>query len=160
MRRAYVVRTVKYFRLADATMGFKCAVLPTVEMAKKIPERLRVYGRQWWLRSIGGEENKASCVNPDGEINVEGAIVNMPLAVRPLLYCKSHLPIGTKFVFGDATFEIISEEWAFCTECVCFAPFNKNKDVVGAYSYHASSVRRMLDNWFVNTLKESDEVEE
>ena len=154
MKRTYVLRTVQYFRLADTNMGFKCAMLPTVEMAKKIPERLRVYGRNWWLRSIGGEENKAATVNADGEINVEGEVVNISLAVRPLLYCKSHLPIGTRFLFGGIPFEIITEEWAFCVECVKFAPFNNSKDGIGAYSYHASSVRRLLDKWFESVLKE------
>jgi len=46
------------------------------------------YGLNWWLRTPGSEDGKTAYVEPTGNINLEGAQVNVPFLVRPAMWIK------------------------------------------------------------------------
>lgn len=130
------------------------ATLPSIEEVKVFPKELRQYHNWWWLRSPSNNYfHSAACVNYDGSINCVGTIVcDNDIAVRPILRLANlndtTLKIGDKFVFKDKTFQIVSDDIAFCLEDIGTSRFNKDYMKKLANDYEKSDIKKYIERWF------------
>ena len=112
------------------------------------------YHNWWWLRSPSTKYfHSAACVEYDGCINRVGTIVcDDDIAVRPILRLANlndtNLKVGDKFIFKDKTFQIISEDMAFCLEDIGTSCFNKDYEAIDANDYEKSDVKKYINLWF------------
>lgn len=137
------------------------ATLLSVEEAKALPQRLKSYKDYWWLRSPGYLHNLAASVGWDGSVYHGGSLViNGGFYVRPALKLvdpeSSGLMVGDRFEFGNAKFEVVSDSLAFCTGNIGRRAFRKNWKAGRANVYEASDIKKFVDEWFNNALKECD----
>ena len=140
-------------QLISEELEIKGATLLSIEEAKKLPLRLREYEAWWWLRSPGYYPFNVTRVYRSGTVDSDGEDVDCNHGtVRPALIIKnlesSNFTIGDCFTFGDKTFEIISENLAFCLGDIGECVFRKNYHAIDANDYVQSDVKKYIDKWF------------
>ena len=131
------------------------ATLLSLEEAETLPLRLRKHTNWWWLRSPGYYSYFVAFISGMGSINYHGTnVYYKDGAVRTALKIKnlnsSSLKIGDRFIFGNKTFEIISENRAFCLEDIGEQRFRKDD----TNDYEQSDIKKFIDEWFENANKE------
>lgn len=133
------------------------ATLLTVEEAKRLPKSILKIDYPWWLRSPGNYANLAAYVYSYGSVSYYGYDVDDYVSgVRPALniHLESPIPlVGSRFVFGDKGFEIISESQALCTGIVDECVFRKDRTADDANDYEASDVKKFVDAWYKKCLE-------
>jgi len=128
------------------------ATLPSVEEVGLFQKELREYDNWWWLRSPGYDSDHAAFVGYSGYVNYYGVFVRDSNAVRPMLRLTNlkdtNLKVGDKFVFKDKTFQIVSEDIAFCLEDIGTSRFNKDYMKKPANDYEKSDIKAYVERWF------------
>lgn len=125
------------------------AKLLSTDEAEVLPLRLKKYNNWWWLRSHSiGFINYAALVYGAGSVSRYGNLVHdSDGTVRPVLKIKnleySNLEIGDVFEFGGKEFEIVSENFAFCTTDIGKHRFDGSSNV-----YEKSEIKKYVDDWF------------
>lgn len=132
------------------------ATILSVEEAEKLPTKLRMYSRPWWLRSPGTRSFFASYVYGDSVIK-DGYNVNFYFCTRPALQIanSSGLKIGDIFEFGELDFQVISDKLAFCLGDIGYIFFRNDWQAENANNYDKSDVKMAIDSWF-NEAKEEN----
>jgi len=144
----------------EANLEIAEARLLTVEEAKKLPNRLRIYPRWWWLKTRGILSDSVTVVTKFGYINENGVDTAFDKgAVRPALEISnlelSNLRIGDTFEFGYRRFEIISDNRAFCLEDIGEGYFNHciEGELDDFNDYEKSDIKKYVDEWFKRNVK-------
>ena len=138
------------------------ARLPSIETAKKLPDRLVDYitdqGQFSWWWATGNKRYAYICAYR----TFDPAFVCFPFTVRPVLIIgnlkKASMKIGDLIYFGGKEFEVISEKQAFCTSDIGEYVFKNNKDLCAtdAARYEDSDVKKYIDEWFEKNKEEID----
>jgi len=149
------VKNISRIIAEEAELEITGATLLTVEEAKKLPSRLRVYKNWWWLKTQGYPSWNATLVTKFGYINDIGVDIGMDGTVRPALEISnlksSNLKIGDTFEFGCGRFEIISDNRAFCLEDIGESHFNHyiEGELDDFNDYEKSDIKKkIVDEWF------------
>ena len=134
--------------------------LLSVEEARKLPEKLREYGNQWWLRSPGHNPYITALVRNSGYVSSYGDFVDFSTVfVRPALkisnLSSSNFKIGDQFELGGVPFEIISNDMAFCLEDIGRHCFREDSEAKDANVYEKSDVKKYIDDWFESVKNEN-----
>lgn len=156
-----VVKNIRRIIAEEAELEITGATLLTVEEAKKLPSRLRVYKNWWWLKTRGNQNYNVTVVSKFGYINENGVCTDWDKgAVRPALEIShlklSNLKIGDTFDFGCRRFEIISDNRAFCLEDIGDDYFNHciEGELDDFNDYEESDIKKkIVDEWFDWSVK-------
>ena len=155
------IKNIKRIIAEESELEITGATLLTVEEAKKLPRRLRMYSRWWWLKTRGYLSCNATLVSQVGYINECGSDISFDGAIRPALkisYLESSgLKIGDTFEFDGKQFEIISDDKAFCLQDIGECYFNHFVEgELGDFNdYEKSYIKNYVDDWFKWSIRES-----
>lgn len=147
--------TIKDVKILRATL------LSARESLTLLTDDDREYKGWWWLRSPCYGASKAPAVNSHGVAYSRGLPVHYISGyVRPALIGEFNVPnctIGDKFVFGNLTFKIISDNLAFCLGDIGQYLFyddlksgRNNFDDVN--DYETSDIKQFVNEWFDTTM--------
>lgn len=115
----------------------------------------------WWLRLPNSIDSSiAGCVDSEGDADINFG-VNFSMGVSPAL-CISNLEssgfeIGDRFEWSGLTWIIISSDYAQCTNIIFKSVFREDWEADDANDYEASDVKKRLDEWFKQKIKEKNE---
>lgn len=141
--------------IKESDLDILGATLLTKEEAEQLPERLKKYDDWWWLKSPSRYSDGAMYVSTSCCISYKGVL--SVGKVRPVLVISSlessGLKIGDTFNFRDKKFEIISNDKAFCLGDIGHCAFRQG---LGFNVYEKSSIKRYVDEWFKESIKESN----
>lgn len=128
------------------------ATLPSVEEVELFPKELIEHRNWWWLRSPGGDSCWSAYVSYSGYINYHGFVISTGGDVRPMLRLTNlkdtNLKVGDKFIFKNKTFQIVSEDIAFCLDDIGTSCFNKKYRKKDANDYEKSDIKKYIERWF------------
>ena len=137
------------------------ATLLSAEEVELLPQRLRSYKNWWWLQSPSDYRGRATRVDYRGvvcycarPVDDDSGTVRPALRIRNLKF--SNFKVGDRFEFGNAEFEIVSDDLAFCTGNIGRCAFREDWDVADANVYESSDVKKFVDKWFESAVQDED----
>ena len=123
-----------------SNMSITGATPLSVWEAEKLPRYLCKYDRWYWLLRPGLCLSSAAVINWNGSVNWVGSYVDEEFCyVRPAQRLTntdaSNIQIGDRFEFGNAEFEVIAKNLAFCTSDIGYCAFRKDCEANNANDY-------------------------
>lgn len=110
----------------------------------------------WWLASSAAKDDEAMLVTDLNDLSYD--FVNIPYSVRPSLKLAdisgTGLMIGQNFMFGGIYWTVLSKTLALADESIGVAEFNDSDGLFDVKNkFESSSIKEMLDRWYLNSLK-------
>ncbi len=132
------------------------ATLLSVNEFKEYKDNIPLLRESWWLRSPGVWNYEKAEAYEVRYINCVNNIVHSVYAIRPALQISNlaNVEVGDKIKFGEYTFTIISPKYALCNDIIGYGAFRKDWKAEDANVYEASDVKKIIDDWFTNTVKQ------
>lgn len=149
-----VISTVpKDIKITGAT------ILSKEESETFLTKEERVYKNSWWLRSHGYSSNYACSVGNSGTVYSNGSKVDDgSIGVRPALNIDasaSNITVGDVFMFGGKEFKVLSPDLAWMhKDDIGKCAFREDWQTNNANDYEASDVKKIVNKWLENVLKE------
>lgn len=130
------------------------ATLLTAEEAERVPEDILSKDGAWWLSSpsvLTQWNTYVEYVDIDGIIDTVGYRAYARLGVRPALninLLSSSLKVGDKFLIGEYTFDVISENKALCSNLIGNSVFRSDFSAADVNNYEVSDIKKDIDEWY------------
>lgn len=124
--------------------------LLTIEEVEVLPENIRQYGDDWWLRTPGFYSYHAAYVSNNGSIGDYGGDVDdvddYGVSVRPTLTVANldslNLKIGDILVIKNKKYIYIGDNRVLYNDKAVYHRFDKESN-----DYEKSEIKKIVDKW-------------
>lgn len=129
-------------------MKIKDITLLTADEYEKYKLLIPDINTRWWL--LPQTQNTICYVDENGAISNNGYANSNICYVRPVLKIADHnMRQGTLITVFDLLWIVLDENLAICSKAIGKENFNTSSNS----SWEASSLKKMLDEWFANQCK-------